>query len=82
MVGSDCSFIRFCRRLTNTPATRGRSSARPVSFSTIEASVTISAGVFTGTSALRRCQIWFSTSRCLARIRLRICWRVAPRSNL
>ncbi len=65
-----------------TPATRGRSSARPVSFSTMEARVTISAGVRTGTSALRRSQIWFRTSRCLAFIRLTICCRVAPRSNL
>ena len=44
MVGSDCSFI-FCRsRLTNTAATRLRSSALPVSFSTIEASVTSCSG--------------------------------------
>ena len=39
MVGSDCSGMLRVSRLTNTPATRGRSSALPVSFSTMEASV-------------------------------------------
>ena len=40
MVGSDCSRMPFFSRLMKTAATRERSSARPVSFSTIEASVT------------------------------------------
>ena len=50
MVGSDCSFI-FCRsRLTNTAATRVRSSGLPVSFSMIEASITSCSGVLIGRS--------------------------------
>ena len=44
MVGSDCSFMRWRMRFANTAATRERSSARPVSFSTIEASVTSASG--------------------------------------
>ena len=42
--------MRWRSRLTNTAATRERSSGRPVSFSTIEASVTSASGVLTGTS--------------------------------
>src|SRR5437868_8294820 len=50
IVGSDCSFI-FCRsRLTNTAATRVRSSGLPVSFSMIDASVTSCSGVLIGRS--------------------------------
>ena len=43
----------FCSRLMKTLATRGRSSDLPVSFSTIEASVTISPGDLSGRSASR-----------------------------
>ena len=69
-------------RLMNTAATRGRSSAVPVSFSTIEASVTNSSGVSIGRSGARRAQI-SSTARVCARcIWSSICWRVAPRVNL
>ncbi len=57
MVGSDCSRILRLSRLTNTAATRVRSSARPVSFSTIEASVTSSCGDFSGRSGSRCAQI-------------------------
>ena len=39
---SDCSRMRLPSRFRNTPATRGRSSALPVSFSTMEANVTSS----------------------------------------
>ena len=41
----------------NTPATRGRSSVLPVSFSTIEARVTISHGDLIGKSGERVFQI-------------------------
>ena len=40
MVGSVCSGMPILRRLRKTAAMRGRSSARPVSSSTSEASVT------------------------------------------
>ena len=38
-MGSVCNLIRFCKRLTKTPAIAGRSITRPVSFSIIEASI-------------------------------------------
>ena len=47
----------FCRsRLTNTAATRSRSSLRPVSFSTIEASTMASSSDLKGRSFLRCAQ--------------------------
>ena len=82
MVGSDWSFMRFMRRLMKTPATRVRSSARPVSFSTMEARMTSSCGDLIGSSGERRCQIWSSAWRWAACMVLTICWRVVPRSNL
>ena len=45
IVGSLCSSIPLRRRLTKIAATRGRSDATPVSFSTMEARVTASCGV-------------------------------------
>ena len=83
MVGSDCSFMRLLRRLTKTPATRG-ALVGPAGLLLDDGGEDhhLLAGVFTGTSAVRRGQIWLSTSRCLARIRLTICCRVVPRSNL
>ena len=79
MVGSDCSLI-FCRsRLTNTAATRVRSSGLPVSFSMIEASVTSCSGVLIGRSELRRSQISCTTRCCACCMRWIICSRVVPR---
>ena len=71
----------FSRRLTNTPATRGRSSALPVSFSTIEASVTISPGDLIGRSGARRFQISSTAFACAFAMRARIDWRVSPRGK-
>ena len=82
MVGSDCSFIFCFSRLTNTAATRLRSSGLPVSFSTIEASVTSCSGVLTGRSGLRRSQISASTRFCACCMRWITCSRVVPRGNL
>ena len=82
MVGSDCSFI-FCRsRLTNTEATRLRSSDLPVSFSTIDASVTSCSGVLIGRSGVRRSQISASARLCACCMRAITCSRVVPRGNL
>src|SRR4029453_19241928 len=53
MVGSDCSFIFCLSRLTNTAATRVRSSARLVSFSMMEARMMSCSGVLTGRSGTR-----------------------------
>jgi hypothetical protein len=80
MVGSDCSFMRLASRLWNTPATRGRSSPLPVSFSTMEARITSSCGVLIGMSGERLDQTALSTSRCAPCMRLTSCWRVIPRS--
>jgi hypothetical protein len=70
MVGSDCSLIFWRRRFANTAATRLRSSALPVSFSTMEASVTSCSGERTGTSGLRRDQISASTRFCACCMRV------------
>ena len=57
MVGSDCSRMPLFSRLMKTAATRERSSLRPVSFSTIEASVTNSSTSAIGRSGARRAQM-------------------------
>ncbi len=54
IVGSDCRRIPFFNRFMNTAATRPRSSARPVSFSTMEAKMTASSGVAMGRLGWRR----------------------------
>ena len=82
MVGSDCSLMRWRSLLENTAATRERSSGLPVSFSTIEASVTSASGVFTEMSGLRRSQISCSTRRCVCCMRWIACSRVVPRGKL
>src|SRR5664280_957609 len=77
MVGSDCKRILLLRRLTNTEATRERSSGLPVSFSTIEASVTSCSCVLTGRSAMRCSQISCTKWRCACCMRWMICARHA-----
>ena len=62
-----------------TEATRERSSLRPVSFSTIEASVTNSSSVEIGRSGWRRSQMSSTSFFWSATILSMICWRVAPR---
>src|SRR5665647_773392 len=79
MVGSDCKRILLLRRLTNTEATRERSSGLPVSFSTIEASVTSCSGVLTGRSAMRCSQISCTKWRCACCMRWMICAQIIQR---
>src|SRR6185437_5265870 len=79
MVGSDWRRIFFFSRLMNTEATRGRSSARPVSFSTIEARVTNSLMSATGRPGTRLSQTSSTSRFWWASILSMICWRVAPR---
>ncbi len=70
----------FSSRLTNTAATRGRSSARPVSFSTMEARATASSGVLNGSPGRRSGQSPDSTRSRAAIIRRSTEVRSAPRS--
>ena len=81
IVGSDCSFIFWRSRLTNTAATRVRSSGLPVSFSMIEASTTSCSGDLIGRSGARRSQISCSCARCACCMRWIICSRVVPRGE-
>ena len=62
-----------------TAATRERSSPLPVSFSTIEASVTNSLMSASGRSGARRSQMSSTSFFWSASILSMICWRVAPR---
>ena len=71
----------FCSRFTNTPATWGRSSALPVSFSTIEARVTISPGDLIGRSAAFVFHTSSTNFDWAFAIRVTIDWRVSPRSK-
>ncbi len=81
MVGSDSSRMCLVSRFTNTLATRGRSSALPVSFSTIEARVTISPGDRIGRSGERPFQISSTIRVCARAMRDTIDCRVSPRSK-
>ena len=81
MVGSESSRMCFSSRLMNTPATRGRSSGLPVSFSTIEARVTISHGDLIGKSSERLFHISSTVLACIFAMRDRIDCRVSPRSK-
>ena len=63
MVGSDCRRMLALSRLTNTAATRSRSSLRPVSFSTIEASTMASSSDLKGRSFLRCAQAFGRLAR-------------------
>src|SRR3984957_4705123 len=80
MVGSDCSFIFCFSRLTNTAATRVRSSGLPVSFSMIEARMTSCSGVFSGSSGLRCSQTSLRSRCCAACMRWITCSR-GPRQQ-
>ena len=81
MVGSDCRRM-FCRsRLMKTAATRSRSSLRPVSFSTIEASTMASSSDLRGKSFLRCAQAFSTTLRASACMRSTTAWRDMPRST-
>ena len=71
VVGSLCSGMPLRSRLVNTEATISRSSACPVSFSTTDASVSSSAGVFSGESVARFSQ---AASR-------RRCWSTSARRS-
>ena len=61
MVGSDCSRIFRLQPVDEHRGDARALSGLPVSFSTIEASVTSSSGVLTGRSGVRRSQISCST---------------------
>ena len=69
-------------RLMKTEATWARSSALPVSFSTMEASVTKSSFDLIGTLASRLSQIWSISFSCAASICSTISPRLVPRENL
>ena len=64
-----------------TAATRLRSSAMPVSFSTIEARMTISSGEASGRPGARRFQMSWTTRSWSRAMRLSTLWRVSPRLN-
>jgi hypothetical protein len=71
----------FLQAIDEDAGDRGRSSALPVSFSTIEASVTNSPGDLIGRSGARLAQISSTTLAWALAIRVSSAWRVSPRSN-
>ena len=81
MVGSLSSRIPARRRFENTAATRGRSAASAVSFSTMEARITASSGVratVTGDLWLHSRRRFSVAARCIRSI---TDWRVSPRET-
>ena len=81
MVGSLSSRIPSRSRLVKTAATSGRSEARPVSFSTMEASTIASSGVVTmvlGERAAHRVASLLVAARCM---RATTEARVSPRET-
>ena len=79
MVGSLSSRMPERSRLVKTDATRGRSAATPVSFSTMEARIMASSGVRTTVAELRAAHRRARFSSRARRMRAMTEARVSPR---
>jgi len=69
-----------CSRFMNTAATWPRSLARPVSFSTIEARITICSGEVIGSAGLWPAQTAATAFCCASTMRSSTVWRATPGS--